>query len=52
MVTNWFGGIVDIGFLLHSSKNQGVWVEEWGDLDEFMKRSNGGEREWVVKVSR
>jgi hypothetical protein len=45
VITNRFGGIVDLVLLLHSSKNQGVWVDEWGDLDEFVKCSNGGERE-------
>jgi hypothetical protein len=35
VVTNRFGGIVDLGLLLHSSKNQGVWVEEERDLDEL-----------------
>jgi hypothetical protein len=44
VATNRFGEIVDLGLILHSSKNQVVWVKGWGDLDEFMKHSNGGGR--------
>ena len=28
----WFGGIIDLGLLLQSSKDQRVWVEGLGDL--------------------
>jgi hypothetical protein len=35
---NRFDGIVDLGFVLWSLKNQGVWVEELEDLDEFSLR--------------
>jgi hypothetical protein len=52
VVANRFGAIADLGLLLHSLKNQGICVDEWEYLDEFMKLNNGGEREWVVKVSR
>jgi hypothetical protein len=45
VVANRFGAIADLGFLLHSLKNQGICVDEWKYLDEFMKLNNGGERE-------
>ena len=41
----WFGGIVDLGLLLQSSKDQRVWVEGLGDLYDLSSRNNGGERE-------
>jgi len=31
----WFGGNVDLGLLLQSSKDQRVWVEGLGDIKEM-----------------
>ena len=41
----WFGGIIDLGLLLQSFKDQRVWVEELGDLYDLSSCNNGGERE-------
>ena len=48
----WFGGIIDLGLLLQSSKDQRVWVEGLGDLCVLRSCNNGGERgENVFKSS-
>jgi hypothetical protein len=31
----WFGGNVDLGLLLQSPKDQRVWVEGLGDIEEM-----------------
>jgi len=47
----WFGGNVDLGLLLQSSKDQQVWVEELGVIEEMSlqqwRREKSGRAPWL-----